>query len=70
MINAIVCTNAPLTDQLDYLRPDPSSVGLATPCDVGAVESGSVLSDSFAGGFARPRSTSKRETVIGSPTFV
>jgi len=55
MINAIACTDAPLTDQLDYLRPDPSSVGLATPCDVSAVESGSVLSDSiFAGGFGPP----------------
>jgi CSLREA domain-containing protein len=54
-INAIVCTHAPLTDQRNYLRPDPLSIGLATPCDVGAVEVGSVLSDRiFADGFGPP----------------
>ncbi len=56
-INAIVCTNAPLADQRNYLRPDPSSVGLATPCDIGAVEAGSVLSNRiFADGFGPPPS--------------
>lgn len=54
-INFTVCTNAPLSDQRGYLRPDPASVGLATPCDAGAVEVGSVLSDRiFADGFGPP----------------
>ncbi len=54
-INAIACTNAPLTDQRNYLRPDPSSIGLATPCDVGAVEANSMPSDRiFADGFGLP----------------
>ena len=44
-INFIVCTNAPHVDQRDYLRSDPSSVGLATLCEASAVEVGSVLSD-------------------------
>lgn len=54
-INFTVCTNAPFADQRDYLRPDPASVGLAAPCDSGAVEAGSVPSDRvFANGFGAP----------------
>jgi hypothetical protein len=53
-INAIACTNAPPFDQRDYWRPDPASIGLPTPCDVGAVEAGSQLSDRlFADGFGQ-----------------
>jgi hypothetical protein len=56
-INAIACTNAPLFDQRDYWRPDPASVGLPTPCDVGAAEAGSQLLDRiFADGFGPPPS--------------
>ena len=56
-INAIACTNAPLFDQRDYWRPDPASVGLATPCDVGAAEAGSQLFDRiFGDGFGPPPS--------------
>jgi len=53
-INSIVCANAPLVDQRNYLRPDPPSVGLATPCDVGAVEVGSMPDPIFANGFGPP----------------
>jgi len=54
-INFTVCTSAPLTDQRGYSRPDPASVGLSTPCDAGAVEVDSVLSDRiFSDGFGPP----------------
>ena len=54
-INAVSCANAPLVDQRGYLRPDPASMGSATPCDAGAVEVGSQMSDRiFADGFGPP----------------
>ena len=37
VINAVSCA-APLVDQRGAARPDPASAGLATPCDIGAVE--------------------------------
>ena len=54
-INAVTCADAPLVDQRGYLRPAPADVGLATPCDIGAVEVGSQASDRiFADGFGLP----------------
>ncbi len=53
-INFTVCTNAPPTDQRDYLRPDPANAGLLKPCDAGAVEAGSIPDEIFADGFGPP----------------
>lgn len=53
-INFTVCTNAPPTDQRDYVRPDPASAGLLKPCDAGAVEAGSIPDVIFADGFGPP----------------
>jgi hypothetical protein len=54
-INFVTCANAPLVDQRNFLRPVPSSVGLAKPCDSGATEVGSISSDRlFANGFGPP----------------
>jgi hypothetical protein len=50
-INAIACTNAPVTDQRGVVRPDPPSATLATPCDIGAVEANSIPDEIFANGF-------------------
>ena len=50
-INAISCANAPPTDQRGMIRPDPGSAGLAKPCDVGAVEVGSISDEIFKDGF-------------------
>lgn len=50
-INAATCADAPATDQRGLIRPDPASRGLATPCDIGAVEADSVSDDLFADGF-------------------
>lgn len=50
-INAIACTNAPVTDQRALVRPDPASATLATPCDIGAVEVNSIPDAIFANGF-------------------
>jgi len=50
-INAIACADAPALDQRGLLRPDPASHGLATPCDIGAVEADSVSDVIFENGF-------------------
>jgi hypothetical protein len=50
-INAVVCANAPPTDQRGLIRPDPDSAGSATRCDIGAVEVGSIPDEIFANGF-------------------
>lgn len=54
-INAVPCHVASATDQRVFARPDPASAGVANPCDVGAVEVGS-LDYTFANGFESPSS--------------
>ncbi len=50
-INAVACLPDVTTDQRGKLRPDAASAGLATPCDIGAVEVGSLNDLIFANGF-------------------
>lgn len=50
-INGISCSDVPQTDQRGLIRPDPASAASATPCDVGAVEVGSVPDVIFVNGF-------------------
>jgi predicted outer membrane repeat protein len=50
-INGIPCSDAPQTDQRGLIRPDPASAASASPCDVGAVEVGSVPDVIFVNGF-------------------
>lgn len=50
-INAVTCLASVTTDQRGRLRPDPASAALATPCDIGAVEVGSLVDRIFANGF-------------------
>ncbi len=50
-INAISCSDVPQTDQRGLIRPDPASAASASPCDVGAVEVGSVPDVIFVNGF-------------------
>jgi len=49
-IDAISCANAPPTDQRGMIRPDPGSTSI-TPCDIGAVEVGSISDEIFKDGF-------------------
>lgn len=49
-IDAISCANAPPTDQRGMIRPDPGNPS-ATPCDIGAVEVGSISDEIFKDGF-------------------
>lgn len=50
-INAVACLASVTADQRGMPRPDPAGAGLATPCDIGAVETGSILDRIFANGF-------------------
>jgi len=53
-INAVTCANAPPSDQRGLVRPDPASLSAPLPCDVGAVEVGSISDLLFADGFDPP----------------
>jgi len=50
-INAAPCVAGIGTDQRGFIRPDPGSVNLATPCDIGAVEINSKMDEIFANWF-------------------
>ncbi len=41
------------TDQRGMIRPDPAGAASPTPCDIGAVEAGSISDEIFADGFER-----------------
>ncbi len=50
-INAAPCLAGIATDQRGYIRPDPASRSLTTPCDIGSVEANSISDEIFFNGF-------------------